>query len=603
MRTMQTKHKRSLLALSTVLILVASFLSANLVLAKGQHQQAATPHVSGGGQRASAPMVALHTVDMSTIPAEAAGSALHTPTRALPIPAFNPALYARLKAAALHNPNAPVGINPPFTPPGGVRSNTPVASKSFQGIADSTTVCPYFGGCQPPDQALAASPSWVFEGVNTSFAVYNTAGKLQKGWPKNSQKFFGVPNPGSCDPNGAFMSDPRAFYDPNDGRFWVAMLQVEGAGGLNACPEQTLYWIAVSQTSNPNKAWNVYTFDMHAGINTTDFADYTMFGFDQTAIYFSANMFNQAGTAYDYAEIFGALKSPMENGQAISFFGFVQLFVSSSRSVRVDTVQPVETEASAYSGPNGGVFVNTFNGGNVAQFNGDPFGDDCISTSCHGMAVWTLTNPGTSSTTLSFAFVDTASYILPPGADEPGCAGCIESLDTRISGTPVYHNGLVSFALETALNNGSQNVPGILWGQVVPQINDNGTLAGATLFQQGDFFFVGDLAATFGALMPDATGDLFMVYDFMSSSTNPEIAYTSRRVALPLGSFHDAGFVLRAGDAATTDGRWGDFAATSYDGPTTDNVWFAGEYAPASGPANGDWSTFIGRDKFCVGCN
>src|SRR2546423_319264 len=86
-----------------------------------------------------------------------------------------------------------------------------------QAGADSATICPYFGGCEPPDMALAASPSWVLQGVNTSIAVYNTSGALQPGWPKNSQLFFGIPNPSpaGCSPSGPFTSDPRAFYDPN----------------------------------------------------------------------------------------------------------------------------------------------------------------------------------------------------------------------------------------------------------------------------------------------------------------------------------------------------------------------------------------------------
>ncbi len=98
--------------------------------------------------------------------------------------------------------------------------------------------------------AIAASPQWVFQGVNTSYAVYNTSGKIQAGWPKNSQVFFGVPNPPhNCDPHGPFLSDPRALYDVNDGRFWAATLQVEGAFGIAPnCPFQTLYWIGVSQT-------------------------------------------------------------------------------------------------------------------------------------------------------------------------------------------------------------------------------------------------------------------------------------------------------------------------------------------------------------------
>ena len=97
----------------------------------------------------------------------------------------------------------------------------------------------------------------------------------------------------------------------------------------------------------------------------------------------------------------------------------------------------------------------------------------------------------------------------------------------------------------------------------------------------------------------DADGDLFMLFEFMNSSSNPGVAYTARRVTLSPGVFHDGGIYLQSGVARTFDSRWGDFEATSYDGFSKDNVWFSGQYSAA----NGDWSTFIGRDNFCATCN
>ena len=574
-------------ALATVVLAIvgAGFASAN-----GQNQKTSHTSISGSGSKATANMVGMHVIDMHTVAAETSAPANHRSATLPLLTGVSSAVYSQRKADAAHSQAAPVTSSQSFAAPATQSASTPIRTTAFQGMADSAATCPYFGGCEPPDQALATSRSYVVQGVNTSFAVYNNSGTLQTGWPKNSQSFFGVPNPGTCDPAGPFLSDPRAFYDANDGRFWVAMLQVEGAFGLNSCPFKTLYWVAVSKTSDPRGVWNVYAFDM--SLHTTNAADYTQFGFDQQAIYFSGNMFNQAGTTYEYAEIFGVNKTSMENGLAVSAFGFSGLFVSSSRSVLVDTVQPVEAQlVSKYDGPRGGLFINSWN------MNGDPFGDNCFSTVCHGLSVWTLTNPGASTTGLTFAFVDSVGYILPPAADQPGCSQCVETLDTRISGTPAYRNGLISFALETGVNNGSHVVPGILWGQVAPELNDGGTLTGAILFQRGYYFYSGDGAASFGALMPDADGNLFMVFEFMNSSTKPEIAYTARRVTLPFGSFHDGGRVLKSGNASTFDSRWGDYEATSFDGSTS--VWFAGEYSAS----NGDWSTYIGKDSFCATCN
>ena len=111
---------------------------------------------------------------------------------------------------------------------------TPQTTASFIGQQGSNITCPYFPhGCNPPDMAIAASPNFVLQGVNTSFEVLSPSGQVQAGWPVNSQHFFQTPQePKNCDPgsgNQPFMSDPRAAYDPVDQRFWVAMLQVEGA--------------------------------------------------------------------------------------------------------------------------------------------------------------------------------------------------------------------------------------------------------------------------------------------------------------------------------------------------------------------------------------
>lgn len=580
MRKQSKGYIFTFLALATVL---AGMSAASFVFAKGASSSVSSPQqLSASGKSAVAHLVAMHVVDMHNVPAETPGSASQHPVVLPLLTGMSQAVYAQRKATAAHAQNAPVG-NYPYATPSGGSVYTPSATKKFQGMADSTSICPPFG-CQPPDQALAASGSWVLQGVNTSFAVYSTGGTLQTGWPKTARTFFGVPNPGSCAPNGAFLSDPRAVYDPNDKRFWAAILEVEGAPAGNSCAFLTRYWIAVSQTGDPRGLWNIYAYDMSLG--TSNWADYVQFGFDQQAIYFSGNMFNQSGS-YQYPEIFGANKSSLENGTGASAFGFFNLTVG---GVPVDTVQPMETEAHSYSGPRAGLFINSF------DFN---FGGGACSGGCSGLTVWAMANPGTSSTSLSGVIISTSSYILPPNADEPGCAGCIDTLDPRISGTPVYHNGLISFALETGVNNGSQVVPGIFWGQVAPFLNDTNVITSASIYQSGYYYFGSDNAASFGALMPDADGNLFMVYELMGSTINPSIAYTARRVTFALGLFHDGGVYLKKGLAATFNTRWGDYEATSYDGFSGDNVWFSGQYSAS----NHDWSTFIGKDKFCATCN
>ncbi|HLX59194.1 MAG TPA: LamG domain-containing protein [Ktedonobacteraceae bacterium] len=582
---MQKMKKNYIVLFFALSILFAGVFGVGLVFATNPQGTAGKAPFTTSAVPTFAPMVTKHVVNMGSVPAATTLPLQHPVTNATHDNG-RPAGIEQLKVAAAHNPNAPVA---PFVYPtqqiSAASVQTAGLTTSFQGMADSSAICPP-NGCAAPDQALAVSPTWVLQGVNTSFAVYSSKGTLQSGWPKNAQNFFGVPNPPNNCATVPYLVDERAFYDPNDGRFWAAVLQDENALASygDNCPFQALYWIGVSQTSDPNGAWNVYSFDMSNG--TTNGVDFTEFGFDAQAAYFTGNMFNQSGSTFQYAEVFAVSKALMESGANVTPHGFSDLKLN---GVAVDSVQPVETEARSYSGPNVGLFINSLN------YN---FGSSSCSSGCQGLVVWAVANPTSASPSITSAFLNTNTYTLPPYADQPGCTHCIDTDETQILSTPIYHNGLISFALNTGVNNGTQVVPGIFWGQVSPIINeDTGNITSASMWQSGYFDYSGDTAACYGALMPDGDGNLFMVFDRMSSSLNPEVDYVSRRVIFSAGLFHDAGTTLKAGDARFSSGNlWGDFDATSYDGPGTDNVWFAGEYSSA----NGDWSTYIGEGRFIL---
>ncbi len=579
---MRRSYKLFLAALFAIALIFSSVLTAILVFPHTGMSASASSNFSTASTPATAPMLSKHVAQMKNIPAISKSKAI-SPNTDSQGEDDKPAKLEQLKDAAAHNPHAPVSSSRyNFTRTGNAVRSTPALTTSFQGMADANSICPP-NGCRAPDQALAVSSNWVFQGVNTSFAVYNTSGIIQAGWPKNAQNFFGVPNP----PNGCaslpYLIDVRAFYDANDGRFWAEIMENENAFGHNtSCPFQALYWVGVSQTSNPNGAWNIYSFDMAQG--TTNGVDFAEFGFDASAIYFTGNMFNQSGQNFQYAEIFAASKSIMESGASVTPHGFSNLTLN---GVAVDTVQPVESETRSNSGANAGLFVNSLN------YN---FGGFSCSSSCQGAVVWAMANPTSTTPSLTSTFVNTISYALPPRADEPGCTACLDTDETQILATPVYHNGLISFALNTGVNNGTQVVPAVLWGQVAPILSNSGTITSASMYQSGYFNYSGNTGVYYGALMPDADGNLFMVFDVSSNTINPQVSYVSRPVTYALGQFPNSGNTLRVGDAATVETLWGDFNATSYDGFTSDNIWLAGEYAPS----NGYWSTYIGETRFVV---
>jgi hypothetical protein len=463
--------------------------------------------------------------------------------------------------------------------------------------------------------AVAASSDFVLQGVNTQFEVLDTSGNVQTGWPVSAQKFFGVPNVTRADgtpcdtahQSQPFLSDPRALFDTRDHRFWAAALQLENALGIAPdCPFKTVYFIAVSQTSDPTGSWNVYEFDMSLGQPFV--ADFTQLGINADAVFFSANMFTADGTAFSYAELFEANKAKMEQGEGgFTADGFFNLrangpgITAATGPFLADTVQPAINLDNSARGAE--VFVNTFDAPDPVS------GHFCSSAadSCQGLALWRLTNPvahdrGGSAPVLTGTYVPgVRPYVFTPPADQPSCDRCIDASDLRVSGTPVVRGGTVFAAWETAVNNGTQIVPGIEWTQI--SLANPGSASSA---RSGYFNFSGDAAAVYPALLPDAAGNLVMAFDYMSHTVFPQSRYIVRQSGE--SQFTGAGVLLKAGEssyrptlcgtAALPVCRWGDFSAASSDGQGT--TWFALQYAnqagdPNSPPAFGrNWGTWIG---------
>lgn len=595
------RKTRISLALALTLALLISLAATTAVFAHANTAASTTPHTLSA-TKASAPQILYsHTVDMSKVP-QATPEQLQQQARSLPYltpkgaAAHQQAQHSNSGAAAPHG----AGLTPITSGTHTAAADLPSTFNKFQGQSNSAATCPYFGGCQPPDMGLAASPAGqVLQSVNTSLALYNVVGTLQPGWPKTAQAFFGVPNPlpANCDTHGPFMSDPRAWYDPFANRWGEAMLQVENAFGVGAgCNFQTLYWVATSMTPNPNGVWRVFALNMAFGSDATGAADFTQFGFNGDGIYVSANMFNQAGTAYDYAEVVGCGKKAIYGGVG---FGCGAWFNFTDNGVKIDTLNPVQTPMSADNAPHTEFFVSSFN-------SPDPFGHDCVTAACHGATIWSLSDPGNTTgvgNVINGVFVDTNIYVEPPAAHQPSCpssggSGCVDGGDNRIGATPVYHAGHIFAAHVTGfINASSQLVPAIQWWDFTPSLATGYPthLTGATEAQDNYLAASsGFTALTYPVIYPDIDNDFILGYDYMGDSIFPSINYTSRRVTdTPNVMTGGLGIIAVGGTMSTPNTRWGDFEAMSYTAPYQDFIWFASQYPnPAIG---GQWGTYIMR--------
>jgi len=494
-------------------------------------------------QPATAGLVYYNIVDESTVPRLTRAAALSgSGRRIIPLDHDPNGLRAARRAAlGARNPFAPFAR--PLIDATAGPAPDPLVQSGFPGLFDTPAVC----NCQPPDMALAVGVGDVFQGVNSAFADYRTSGAIKPGWPKNANDFFGLPR-------SHFLSDPRLQYDQTDHRYFASSID----GG-------NTYFLAVSQTENPGGKWNVYGFDVLAGQAAGD--DYTLLATDAHNAYFSVNLF---GNTFEDAAIYEISKAVLERGLTHSVVarGFAKLAVDGRY---LDTVQPTYT----FGGAPGEFFVATLNS-NFPRGSG--------AGVCQGIATF-LMDTSSGAPRLSGTVVKTVPYTSPPNADQPGCSQCLETIDNRITGTPVYQHGLISFAFSTGVNNGAQIVPGILWAQLAPRVA-RGVVTGGRLYQSGIVSFPGDHAASFGAVMPDQNGNLAMVFDSSSATLNPSVYVAARSVRAPLDQFSSLARV-KTGLARTQDFRWGDYSAAARS--PYGNVWLAGEFAPA----NQDWATFI----------
>ncbi len=494
----------------------------------------------------------------------------------------------------------------------GTSSSTPATSSSFAGQAASNVTCSYFAhGCNPPDMALAAGPNGVLQGVNTQFTLYNgTTGEPL--WVASAQNFFGISNePDSCDTTGGaatanspFLSDPRALFDPSTHRYWASALQVEDALGIApGCPFASLIWVGVSATSDPSGAWHVYAFDTTAPGQNGFATDYDHIGVNGQGFYGSANMFHenaQGNVDGFYAEVFEADKAKMEAGATdFAVHAFLNMQGTGPSTKRfgaflADTVQPAMNEDSSAGADE--TFVDTIDGPDLNNGHFCGFAGGGFNQACEGLVVWRMHDP-LGSPTFTATFIPAAPFLLAPAQTQPSCSQCVDSLDLRITGRPGIRNGVLYGSWDTAIQSSGQVVAGIEWAAV--SLGSNTATTGYFCDNAGDTG-----SATFGTLMPDAQGNVTMVFDHMSSTTFPEIRYITK--AAGAANFSGQGVLLQAGAndyrpaqcGAANFGvcRWGDYEATSFDG--AGHIWFSSQFANTlntGAPQFGrNWGTWIG---------
>jgi hypothetical protein len=532
------------------------------------------------------------------------------------------------------SPKAEVsGQKPPLNPP---PANTPPPNPEGQHVTSNNPGFSGFNGLshldqrdagtgvyantqfslEPPDQGLCVSNKFVLDTINTALEVRSPSGALLSG-PTAINQFFGLtPEVDRTTVTfGAFSSDPKCYFDPDTGHWFLTVLEIDTdpATGAEIGPSHAL--IAVSETSDPTGDWR--TFSLNTTNDGTDgtpshpscpcFGDQPLIGADANGFYITTNEFPLFENGFNGSQVYAISKKALVEAAS-------HPNVSSSPTV-------VLIDASQALAPYGGL---SYSLQPATQPSGDFLGREhngteyflsalqFVDTVDNRIAVWALTNTRSLDSSfpevsLSFTVITSELYGQPvpvtqkagptPYATSQGSTeGFLNSNDDRMNQV-VYAAGVLWSGLNTIIQVPGQDPrTGIAYFGVVPFWHGN--QLGGRLAKQGYVSVKGN-NVLFPSIGVNAFGEGVMSFTLSGPDYYPSAAY------MPISLWGTGEIHIAQAGAAPEDGftcvapdllcRWGDYSA-AVASPDGSSIWLATEditNEPRTSLAN--WDTFISR--------
>lgn len=434
------------------------------------------------------------------------GAAAAAPVADAPFrPTMSQSEYAAAKEAAASGQSARPA-------PAAAATSSPAAPtivRNFEGLNSSES-----GGWRPPDTHGAAGAGRYVEIVNSAVRRWNTTTSPPSVVSTSSlASYFGHTATG--------VFDPRVVFDTHWNR-WILTAE--------AFPESSTlqrFMIAVTTTADPTGPYWLYHMDVGGSGSGEVFFDYPQLGYDQDAIYFTANIFPNSG-GFAGANFFCFAKASMYNGNGGS--------------------SPLWTGLDATLAPP--IVLDNLNRGYLVA----------AANNTH-LSLYRATLCGRSGTSLvKQANIDVPDYSAPPNAPQPGTSNQLDTLDRRfVNASTQYGSSL--------WNVHTINLSGFATPKFY-EININ-----TNSLKQSGFFFEGGTSHDFNAsIAVRRTGTAFVTWtstDVQNAPHHARVRASGRKAADPAG-------VIPAGVSVWTSGtfynpssdtveRWGDYSAVSID--------------------------------------
>lgn len=407
---------------------------------------------------------------------------------------------------------------------------------------------------QPPDPDIAAGPEDILLVVNSSIARYTRSGQASN--LLTFEQWFAAEYAPVCpDPAACMIFDPSIRYDQLHGRFLLlAMLR-------NSTTQKSYLLLSVSNGATYSGGWKNWLLDaqLNGSTPTANWADYPRLGFDNSAVFLTANMFSFGGNTFQYAKLRILKKSEVYNPATTTLTWQDLWDLRNEDNTKATTLHPVHLRGRTGVGGATALLINA---------------SDVVSADY--FTLWRIDNP----TSAAPAAVRTTirgvwRYDYPAAAAQLGSAVTLDTGDSRIL-KAVLRDGV----LFAAQNTRHADEPTTVTYSRIDTASAKATLQARLV--NGNFFFP--------ALdVPPALGPGNQLPNkYVAGST------TTAAGALTYGGMQD----LKAGEDIYDPGtgataRWGDYSGAAID-PLTGGLWVSGEYAKTRVGVTSRWGTWTG---------
>jgi hypothetical protein len=462
---------------------------------------------------------------------------------------------------------------------------------------------------EPPDQMLCVGNGYVVEGVNNALRVHDLSGTALTDATAFSQFWGLTPEIIRSSPPvyGAFISDPKCYYDAATKRFFITELEMATNPSTGAFEAPSSVLIAVSTAGSPTGTWNLYALDTTdpTGAGCPCFGDQPLIGADANGFYVSTNEFSISGPNFNGAQVYAIDKAALAAGQPANMVALNTGAIPTPDPGGIwYSVQPAATPPNGAFAPSTEYFLSAL------QFGPSNF-DNRI-------AVWALTGTNTLSSAnpnvaLTHAVLGSEVYGMPSASDQKGIVSAaltplaaslkqekldfLNTNDDRMNQV-VYASGTLWSGVNTAVAANGPARTGIAWFAVTPSVSD-GQVTGSVAAQ--GYIALQHNSVFFPSIGVNSAGNGVVAFSISGPNFYPSTGYAKISLRSGVGPIHIAGVGAVPDDGFTgytayggsgRVARWGDYSA-AVAGPDG-SIWSAAEYIPG-GPRTllANWGTYI----------